>query len=446
MDTIIACSSPNGQGGVALLRMSGSLSISIAKKLSGRRSFRARYAHFCSLYHHDQQLDQVLLIVMPNPHSFTGEDVVEISCHGNPLVVQQIIDACIECGARVARPGEFTRRALENGKMSLLQAEALNGFIHARTLEGIQLVRNNMKGELDKDVLQMKEQLLDICAELEAILDHPDDDLSMMSDDAICSLLQEIANVSHQSAQNWKSNRIGIKGAKVALIGSVNAGKSSLFNQLVGFERAIVSDIPGTTRDVVEKTILLDGMEICFFDTAGARIHTEDSIEAQGIAMGISMAKDVDLCLIVFSLKEWEQNQQYIETQLDELAQSVYPASILKVGTHLDLVHDTPTVDSVVSNYDREGIETLKKKILENLRARPSSAAAYTVVSQRQYELFLSIARHCHQACEAIMGIYGPAVAVEEVISALERISELTGEEVREQVLDRLFSKFCIGK
>jgi len=426
--------------------MSGSLSISIAKNISNRKFFRPRYAYFSNIYHNKKLLDQVILIVMPNPKSFTGEDIVEISCHGNPIVVQQIIDACIEQGARIARPGEFTRRALENGKLSLLQAEALNGLIHARTVEGIDLVHKNMQGALDEGVSQLKEQLLDICAELEAILDHPDDDLSMLKDEEICSLLHKIANTSHQSAQNWKSNRIGIQGAKVALIGSVNAGKSSLFNHLVGFDRAIVSNTPGTTRDVVEKTVQLDGMEICFFDTAGARIHTEDAIESKGIEMGLSVAKDVDLCLVVFSLQEWLSNRKFVEEQLEELIFHVSPVPTLTIGTHQDLVHTKPDVDIIISNYDKNGIDKLKQKILSFLREKPSRADAYTVVSQRQYELFLSIAKHCRQASEALMGIYGPAVAVEEVILALEKISELTGEEVRERVLDRLFSKFCIGK
>ena len=210
--------------------MSGSLSIWIAQKLSGRTVLRARYATLASLKHNDTILDQVLLISMPGPNSFTGEDVVEISCHGNPLIVQQIIEACVDLGARVARPGEFTRRALENGKMTLLQAEALNGVIHARSLEGLKLVHNNLGGELDKGVSSIREELLDICAELEAMLDHPDDDLSMLSDEEISTSLLSIAQRAQQSASNWKSNRIGLQGAKVALLGDVNAGKSSLFN------------------------------------------------------------------------------------------------------------------------------------------------------------------------------------------------------------------------
>jgi tRNA modification GTPase len=445
LDTIIACSSPQGQGGVALLRMSGSISISIAQKLSNRSSFRPRYATLVVLKHKEILLDQVVLFIMPNPNSFTGEDVVEINCHGNPLIVQQIIEACIDLGARMARPGEFTRRALENGKMSLLQAEALNGVIHARTVEGLQLVHKNLRGELDKGVSSLKERLLDICAELEAMLDHPDDDLSMLSDEEICTELRSIAKIATDSAENWKSNRIGLQGAKVALIGSVNAGKSSLFNTLLGYERAIVSDIPGTTRDAVEKSVRWNGLEICFLDTAGTRMNTEDSIEARGIALGLSMAKEVDLCILVFSLVQWERDKGILQ-KLDRLTEQVSPVPVLRVGTHLDQVSSDLPFDIVLSNKTKDGVDTLKKRILSILREKPSRGEAYTVVSQRQYELFLSLARHCHQAGDALLGIYGPAVAAEEITEALERISELTGEEVRERILDRLFSKFCIGK
>lgn len=420
--------------------MSGSLSIWIAQKLSGRRSLRARYATLASLKHNDTILDQVLLVSMPGPNSFTGEDVVEISCHGNPLIVQQIIEACVDLGARIARPGEFTRRALENGKMTLLQAEALNGVIHARSLEGLKLVHNNLGGELDKGVSSIREELLDICAELEAMLDHPDDDLSMLSDEEISTSLLSIAHRAQQSASNWKSNRIGLQGAKVALLGDVNAGKSSLFNSLLGFERAIVSNIPGTTRDAIEKTVHWDGLEISFLDTAGARAQTDDVIEARGIELGLNLAKEVDLCLLVFSAQR-ENTQE----QLDWLEEQVSPVPVIRVGTHLDQC-TSHAGDVLISNTTKENIDVLKEKILSSLREKPTQGASLSIVSQRQYDLFLSLARHCTMASEALLGIYGPAVAAEEVTEALTRIAELTGEEVRERVLDRLFSKFCIGK
>ena len=441
MHTIIACSSPPGQGGVALLRMSGSLSIWIAKKLSGRTTLRTRYATLATLKHNHVVLDQVLLLSMPGPNSFTGEDVIEISCHGNPLIVQQIIEACVDLGARIARPGEFTRRALENGKMTLLQAEALNGVIHARSLEGLKLVHNNLSGELDTGVSYIREELLDICADLEAMLDHPDDDLSMLSDEEISNTLLSIAERAQKSASNWKSNRIGLQGAKVALIGDVNAGKSSLFNSLLGFERAIVSNIPGTTRDAIEKTVHWDGLEISFLDTAGARIHTDDVIEARGIELGLKLAKEVDLCLLVFSAQ-----QESTQEQLDWLEEQIAPVPVILVGTHLDLCSSHSNGDVLISNTTKENIDILKEKILSSLREKPTQSASLSIVSQRQYDLFLSLARHCSMASSALLGIYGPAVAAEEVTEALTRIAELTGEEVRERVLDRLFSKFCIGK
>ena len=445
MDTIVACASPWGQGGVAIIRMSGPDSIAIAKNLCQRKKFSPRYTHLCSITHNGILIDRGLVVAMPKPNSFTGENVVEISSHGNPLIVQRLIEACIDMGARLARAGEFSRRALENGKLSLLQAEALNSVVHARTLQGLDLAQKNLQGSLDEGMAQLEDTLLDIVAEIEARLDHPDDDLSFESDIQLCNRLKAIAQTMHSSAQNWRTHKIGIHGAKVALLGPVNAGKSSLFNHLIGMKRAIVSDIEGTTRDAVEKQVYIDGMEICFIDTAGARKQTHDPIEAQGIELGLALAKDVDLCLLLCPLPYWHQDTSYREL-LEELAEKVSPVRILRVGSYLDCAKESTDLDVCISSKNGEGIALLKAMIVQHLRKIPSRGAAYTVISQRQYELFLALEQHCRMASQALTGFYGPAVAAEEVTAALTRLGELRGEEVRERVLDRLFSKFCIGK
>ncbi len=440
MDTIIACSTPRGQSGVALIRMSGPLALNIAYRLSQSKSLRPRYAELKVLVHNNRVLDEAIVISMPGPRSFTGEDVAEINCHGNPLIVDTIIEACVELGARPARNGEFTRRALENGKLSLIQAESLNCLIHASSTAGIALAQQNMTGQLEEGISLFRESLLDVCAELEARLDQPEGDLEYIEDEALCQQLLNIGNQALDSARDWKQGRIRIHGAKVALLGSVNAGKSSLFNQLVGFKRAIVSNIPGTTRDAVEKTIYLDGLEVCFFDTAGAREDSADPIESEGIAMGLTLAKEMDLCLLVFSVLDGKSS-------LNSLKDKIGAVPYLEVGTHHDLLknqqHDC---DIVVSNIDGTGIDALRSMIRARLSEKETSGAQYQIVSQRQYELFLALSRHCFDAEQAIKGFYGPAIAAEEITQALERLAELSGEEVREAVLDRLFTKFCIGK
>ncbi|MEC7985943.1 MAG: tRNA uridine-5-carboxymethylaminomethyl(34) synthesis GTPase MnmE [Myxococcota bacterium] len=439
MDTIVACSTPRGQSGVALIRMSGSIALKIVLELSRRKTLKPRYAELRKLIHKDRVLDEALVISMPGPRSFTGEDVVEINCHGNPLIVDTIIEACVDLGARPARSGEFTRRALENGKLSLIQAESLNCLIHASSTDGVALAQQNMTGHLDEGISSFRNALLDACAELEARLDQPEGDLEYIEDEVLCGQLREIGDQALNAAKNWKVGRIRIHGAKVALLGSVNAGKSSLFNQLIGFKRAIVSDIPGTTRDVVEKSIYIDGLEICFFDTAGARESSQDPIESEGIAMGLSLAQEMDLCLLVFSLLEGKSS-------LDLLKDKIGNTPYIEVGTHSDRLHESINCDTMVSNINGDGISDLKLKIRSRLSERESSGAQYQLVSQRQYELFLSLSEHCFNAAQALEGFYGPAIAAEEITEALERLAELSGEEVREAVLDRLFTKFCIGK
>lgn len=396
---------------------------------------------FSSLFGVSKMIDQGLVAYMPNPNSFTGEDVVEIFCHGNPIIVELLIDRCVELGARLARAGEFSRRAVLNNKLSLLQAEALNKLIHCRSVEGIKWANQGLQGEIDKGLAPVEELLLDICAELEARLDYPQEGLGYVEDLELCQKLQKIASDCRQSAQTWRAGKIRLNGAQVAILGPVNAGKSSLFNHLVGKQRALVSNIPGTTRDVIEKSILIDGLEICFLDTAGARTDTQDPLEKKGIQLGIEMAKEVDLGLLLLPLHSpAAETITYLKEQLAGI-------DTITVGTHLDKVENNSIrTDINISNHTGEGIDQLKKIIRNKMGEISTNAEKWIVLSQRQHELLLSISSHCERAGNALQGDFGPAIAAEEVTQALERMAELSGKDAREAILDRLFSTFCIGK
>jgi tRNA modification GTPase len=385
-------------------------------------------------------LDQVVATTFKAPRSFTGENTVEFSCHGNPLIVDSIIELAIQYGARMARAGEFTRHSVLNGKMTMLKAEALNEVIHASSLDGISLAQSGLLGAVDSNETQLRNRLLDIAAELEAKMDYPQEDLSFESDDAIVDALMSIAAEASQTAETYQNNRIRLHGAKVAILGPVNAGKSSLFNHLVGSKRAIVSARPGTTRDIVERRVLMDGMEICFFDTAGARFDSDDPIENEGIQMGLELAKEADLCLLVHPA------HKPLGVVLD-IKEQLADRRFLMIATHFD-VDDSPKYDfdCFVSNTQEYGIIELKKKIRTVLGFDVSVEGSKIALSQRQQSLFQSIAEHVQHSAEALGGFLGPAVATEEITLALEELASLRGADAREHVLDRLFSKFCIGK
>ena len=425
-----------------MLRLSGEQAINIARKMAPTIE---KWEHSRAVvgYVHQSDgtvLDQVVATTFKAPRSFTGENTVEFSCHGNPLIVDAIINLAIQYGARMARAGEFTRQSVLNGKMSMLKAEALNEVIHATSLDGVGIAQQGLRGLIDDNEAQIREVLLNVAAELEAKMDYPQEDLSFESDEEIVETLSQIAQSTRSMAQSYQQNRIRLHGAKVAILGPVNAGKSSLFNHLVGSKRAIVSDRPGTTRDIVERRVLIDGMEICFFDTAGARFDSHDPIENEGIQMGIEIAKEADLCLLVHPV-----NQEL--GVIVALKKEIEMVPSLLVVTHIDLVSEINIeADCMVSNKSGSGIDDLLLKIRTVLGLNNTAESTNVSISQRQQALFQLIAEHIEVSAAALGGILGPAVATEEITLALEALAELRGDDARESVLDHLFQKFCIGK
>lgn len=443
MDTIVALSTPWGRSGVGVIRLSGPAALTIAQEVCGDHPswIDRRSAVRQARDERGQSLDEVLAQWMKGPRSFTGEDVVEISAHGNPVILAAIIDRLIAAGARPARPGEFTRQALLNGRADLLQAEAINALIHARSIAGVRDAVQGLSGELSATVAEMTESLLDVAAELEARLDHPDDDLSLQSDEAVASSLDTLTQRADALAASWSSGRLRQAGATVAIIGPVNAGKSSLFNHLVGVERALVSDRPGTTRDVVERAVLMDGLDVTFMDTAGEG-GTDDPLEAAGVALGRSISDEADLVLLVLPQ---DRGADRVTEALIDRTESM-PRII--VGSFSDGEPDphAPQADHIISNLNEEGIDDLRAAIRSRLGDGQTGGEVAAVLSQRQHDLFHAVARRTATAREALLGILGPAVAATETVMAIERLGELAGIDAKEAVLDRLFSRFCIGK
>lgn len=432
-DTIVALATPPGRGAVALVRLSGADSRAVAARLCpGGPAWRSRRTALrVALDDTGGVLDDLLCVWMAGPRSYTGEDVVELSCHGNPVIVSALLARCVALGARPAGPGEFTRRAWLSGRLDLVEAEAVDGLIRAQSLAGVSTARAGLDGRLQGALATLREQLLDLGAELEARLDHPGEDLGEVSDGALVAELAALAAQVHALAGTWPAARRRIEGAVVALVGAVNAGKSSLFNHLVGAERALVSPEPGTTRDAVERTVEWAGLRVTFLDTAGQR-DTAGAVEAAGIALGSRLADAADLRLQVYDPR-------------DGVPPRTGGPSTWRVATHRDARPADRTADHHISNTTGAGVPALRAA-LESWLGVVDPAGSAAVGSQRQHDLLQRVAGHVEEAATAMTHGVGPAVAAEELVSALERLGSLTGQDVREDVLDRLFSRFCVGK
>jgi tRNA modification GTPase len=473
-DTIVACATPWGRGAVAMVRLSGPDALDIARaacpggpdwaprRLSLRRirgdatlldaalldaalldAALLDAALLDATLLDATLIDEALVAWLPGPRTFTGEDTVELTGHGNPVLVEAVLDRLVALGARPARPGEFTRRALEHGRMDLVQAESLGALVAARAPAGVAQARAGgapLRAALDA----ARERLLDLAAELEARLDHPGEDLTLEDDAAVAARLRALADEADTLAGGWRAGRVRLEGARVALVGPVNAGKSTLFNALLGRTRALVSPEPGTTRDVVEASLMWEGVEVTLLDTAGLR-EAPGSIEAAGMALARELREGVDLHLVV--LPAHRALDADARAALAEVAGRPHRVVMAQAdrGQGCALPSGSPA-PLLVSAHTGAGLDALRTELRQALGVGLPSGARAALTSQRQHDLCRSLGGHAREAADALVGPAGPAVAAEACTAALERLAELTGADVREDVRDRLFARFCIGK
>jgi tRNA modification GTPase len=443
-DTIVACATPWGRGAVAMVRLSGPDALAIARAACpGGPDWAPRRLSLRRITDGEALIDEALVAWLPGPRTFTGEDVVELSGHGNPVLVEAVLDRLVALGARPARPGEFTRRALEHGRMDLLEAESLGALVGARSSEGVSQARAG-SGPLQAALADIRERLLDLAAELEARLDHPGEDLSLEDDEAVCARLEALSEEAAVLADSWRAGRVRIGGARVALVGPVNAGKSTLFNALLGRTRALVSPEPGTTRDVVEGTVVWDGVEITFLDTAGLR-EDPGAVEAAGMALAEELRAEADLLLVVLPAHLPVGPEGHAALMEARLRNSRVVAAQADRGSRIEIPPPLrPPLE--VSARTGQNMEHLRALIRNALGVATPHGARAALTSQRQHDLCRAISDHAREAAWALRGPLGPAVAAEACTTALERLAELTGADVREDVRDRLFARFCIGK
>ena len=441
-DVIVASATPWGHGALATVRFSGPdvrallsrVVVPMGGKLPHGRSMRV------ALHDDGAQFDDGLAVYSAGPRSYTGEDTLEVNCHGNPLIVQRLLSVSIRAGARLALPGEFTKRALLSGKVDLMGAEAVDQLCRATTEAGLHIARTAMDGHLRAWLEEVRARLLVVAAELEARLDYPADELALEGDQSLLDSLAEVAVRAQSLADTAASGRVQVEGARVALVGSVNAGKSSLFNALMGRERALVHERAGTTRDVLEVRTTLGGLQITLLDTAGER-PTDDPIEAAGLALAQTLTADADLLLIVLRARVGGATQAEAEI----LSRTAHRRRLV-VYNGVDLPHD-PAPDQALCTVapPGEGVDNLKLALVDRLLERPQNDHDLVIASARQADLLYTIAAAAEEAIEALP-FAGVAVAADAVTRCIESMDHLTGADTREDVLDAVFARFCIGK
>lgn len=434
---IAACATPPGRGALAIVRLSGPdlapirdrvLAVHHAGPWEPGRTRRV------DLFDADGVFDDGIAVFAPGPRTFTGEDTLEITLHGNPLLVERVLAACVAAGARLARPGELTRRAAVAGKLDLLAAEGIDQLIRAATPAGLQIARDGVSGGLSAVIGGFRSTLIGAIAELEARLDYPADELAFTDDDALLAGLEALAAECGALADTHRAGRMLVEGARIALVGPVNAGKSSLFNALLGTERALVHERAGTTRDVVEARTRLGALEVTLLDTAGER-ETDDPVEAAGLALARRLVDGADLLLVVLRDAGTHPTEQAI------LARTAHRTRLV-VSNRIDAA--PPATGTLgVSARTGEGLEALRAALEHALLAGLPEGRA--IASLRQADQLRALARSAREAAEALP-FAGVAVAAEILTEAVAGLDALTGADTREEVLDAVFSRFCIGK
>jgi len=451
-DTIVALATPQGIGAIAVIRLSGKDAISIVNKLFPSKDLAEQNSHTIHvgfLKEAGSDIDEVVISLFKNPKSYTGEDVVEISCHGSPFVQQQIVEACIRNGARLAKPGEFTQRAFLNGKLDLAQAEAVADLIASNTSASQKTALHNIRGGFSNVLKQLRENLIQFSALIELELDFSQEDVEFADRTKFYSLIDDAGTVTKQLLESFKLGNVIKNGVSVAIIGKPNAGKSTLLNTLLNENRAIVSDIAGTTRDTIEEVINIDGILFRLIDTAGIRDNSNDVIELIGMEKSRQKIKQSDEVIYIFDVNTETHADVEAATALIGEANTNY----LLVGNKADVMglDKAPrkfTGEDIlfISAKDKLHIGLLKERLVDKVIQGSIHSENTIITNARHYEALKEVDKSLTDIKAGLDSkIPGDLLAL-DIRRCLHYISEITGDISNENVLDYIFSKFCIGK
>jgi tRNA modification GTPase len=461
-DTIVALATPNGMGAIGVVRLSGTKAVGIADVLFPSKNLstaKTHTAHVGFLIDQGMAIDEVVLTLFKAPRSYTGEDVVEISGHGSPFILQQIINACISKGARLAQPGEFTLRAFLKGKLDLAQAEAVADIIASDTAAAQQTALQHIRGGFSSVLKELREELIQFAALIELELDFSEEDVAFADRDKLSLLLNHLLQTTHQLLQSFQLGNVIKNGVQVAIVGKPNAGKSTLLNTLLNENRAIVSEMPGTTRDAIEEVLNINGILFRLIDTAGIREETMDVIENMGIQKSLEKVKTADIVLYLFDLST---------TSLTDLEKEVRkyftPASHwILCGTKQDLLHPTHATawadelkiiqqqfnapDFVpISAKQNLHIDVLKNTLSKKYNATQQLQNTTIVTNVRHYQALQQLHQALQEVQKGVTEKLSSDLLALDIRRCLQYLGEITGEITNEDQLDYIFSKFCIGK
>ncbi|MEQ1656090.1 MAG: tRNA uridine-5-carboxymethylaminomethyl(34) synthesis GTPase MnmE [Nitrospira sp.] len=469
-DTICAIATPVGDGGIGIIRISGPDTLSIASRFIRIRSgiplcaIESHRLYLADILGADVStiegslrfqtpIDEALVVYMRAPRSYTAEDVLEIHAHGSQAVLAMISESCLQAGCRLATPGEFTKRAFLNGRLDLSQAEGVLATIKATSEQSLAIAQRHLRGDLKQEVDQLRSRLLSMLAHLEAGIDFVEEDIEFVGRDELKKVLRETSDVVDAALNSSRTGRVLREGARVVIVGRPNVGKSSLLNRLLGDSRAIVSDTPGTTRDVIEETVHFDGATLSLVDTAGLR-ETTDAIEREGIRRTEAAVRDADLLIIVIDATNLAQAAPIIDIPMFDRRSMVValnkidlltPGQVADLSDHLSLPEGGAPLP--ISTVTGEGLKTLREIIKDKVGLRSlEPSQSVTITNVRHQEILLRCRDYLMKALESIESGAHPECVAVDLRGAADTLGEITGVITSDEVLHQIFSQFCIGK
>ncbi len=447
-NTIVALATPSGRSGIGVIRLSGKDSISIVRKLVRDENFlpKPRFATLKRIYDlgTTDVLDETVITYFQSPQSFTGEDIIEISCHGSPVVLRQIIDFCLKLDARMADAGEFSMRALANNRINLSQAEAIRDLIDAQSVAAARQSVRQLRGELSNQLQPLKDSLLDIIVVLESSLEFVEDDLPEFQAENIKLKLNGIVSELSKMASTFKAGKLLREGLKVALVGRPNVGKSSLFNSLLGYERAIVTEIAGTTRDQIHEKFTINNIPISLIDTAGLR-ETSDVVESIGVERSKRVLVDADLVVVLLD------GSEDLTIEDEKIISQVVESNHIIVVNKSDLQQSVNIVKGKsnavrVSAKTGFGLDDLQKAIIASFSLQNIDDAGFLISDARHNDLLLRAELEIKTSIQLINEKMSEEIILIGLHNAMLFLGQITGETTTEDMLTRIFSTFCIGK
>ena len=453
-DTIAAIATPLGEGGIAIIRISGIKAVNVgdsvfqplSKAKNHLANSKSHTIHYGYIYLNKQRLDEVMVSVMRGPSTFTREDIIEINCHGGIQATKAVLDAVLKAGARLAAPGEFTKRAFLHGRIDLTQAEAVLDLINARSGLALSAANEQLEGKLSQRINQLRDETMHVLAHVEAHIDFPDEDIEPDTMNGLIERLEKAKSFIDQLLATANDGQLIRRGIRVAIIGKPNAGKSSLLNQLLGHDRAIVSNIAGTTRDTISEEAQIRGIRVVFIDTAGLQ-ETNDKVEQEGVKRTRTLLNQADLVLYVIDASEplTEDSQTSLANLRDRKHILVLNKSDLPTALELTKIKNSKTVS--VSSINGDGIESLKETIQNSVWDGEITSEMFEVMINSRHQEALNRAKISLDTSikQLKSGAELDLVSVDLRIST-NAIGEIVGKTTTENLLDSIFSTFCIGK